>query len=126
MPSGFDVSPMTLSSAPERYRAPLSGRAEVFRVWLPGEDEEDRLTVGYLIRQEPDGLAFLTRVGDADGEAMQGARRLVEDLIREGFASGASVEDTRHVVFHATLCDDFQMTDLDAFYASIREEWATV
>ncbi|MCR2811517.1 hypothetical protein NQ166_09530 [Microbacterium sp. zg.Y1090] len=123
MPSGFDVSPMSGSSFPPRYRAPVTGMAEVFRVWLPGEDEDDRRTVGHLIRQEPDGLAFMSGVGSDDGDAMQGNRRLIQELLREGFAAGTSVTEMRDAVYRASLTDDIAWVDLDDFYATIREEW---
>ncbi|QDF14179.1 hypothetical protein SEA_IAMGROOT_5 [Microbacterium phage IAmGroot] len=124
MASGFDVSPMEASYVPPRYRTPVTGLAEVIRLWLPGDGEATR-TVGHLIRQDPDGLTFLSRVGTDDGEDMQGARAYAEDLIREAFASGAPASEARDTVYTSCLTDPPELIELDDFYASIREAWGT-
>ncbi|UYL87610.1 hypothetical protein SEA_VRESIDENCE_5 [Arthrobacter phage VResidence] len=111
--------PFELVYTPKRYPAPdWEAIGTVARIWVPDDE-----TVGWLVKQDPDRLAFLSDVGpDKLGYTI---RELVREIMRHGAARGTPAAEVWAEIMtrtlHTTPTDEF----LAAFIADVRREWTT-
>lgn len=114
----FRRQPMELVASPPRYPQPdWDGIGQVTRLWVPDDE-----TVGWLIRQNDDRLAWLSASGPDDLGYHN--RRNVGALLREGAPAGTPVGE----VCTEALTNAFSTTPQDlylpALLADIRKAWA--
>jgi hypothetical protein len=111
--------PFELTHSPKRYAAPdWDAIGTVARIWVPDDE-----TVGWLVWQDPDRLAFLSEISpDKLGYVV---RELVRDAMRLGAAQGKPAADVWGAILnqtlHTTPTDEF----LPAILADVRKEWGT-
>lgn len=111
--------PFELSYAPKRYPAPdWEALGTVTRIWVPDDE-----TVGWLVRQDPDRLAFLSDVGpDKLGYVI---RELVRGLMAQGAARGTPAADLWTEILGRTLHTTPTEEFLPAIVADVRKEWGS-
>lgn len=101
-----------------RYPAPdWEAIGTVSRVYVPDDDGRDG-TVGYLVRQGTDRLAFIAWVDPT--HLGYGIRRHVARLLRDGAAAGVSVDATWALALADTLHTPPNDQYLPALLADIR------
>jgi len=109
--------PFDLTYSPKRYAAPdWEEIGTVTKLWVPDDE-----TVGWLVWQDPDRLAFLSVANPEDLGYV--VRELVRDLMISGARSGRPARDVWNDVLlrtlHTTPTEEF----LPAFTADLRNEW---
>lgn len=109
--------PFELAHSPARYPAPdWEAIGTVTRVWVPDDE-----TVGWLVFQDPDRLAFLSEIGpDKLGYTI---RELVRDLLAEGIRQGTPAREVWTEILRRTLHTTPTDELLPAFIADVRREW---
>lgn len=110
--------PFELTYAPARYPAPdWEAIGRVTRIWVPDDE-----TVGWLIFQDPDRLAFLSDVGPEKLGYV--VRELVRDRMAQGVREGIPPADLWDELLartlHTTPTEDF----LPAILADVRTAWS--
>ncbi|QHB36587.1 hypothetical protein SEA_ADOLIN_5 [Arthrobacter phage Adolin] len=110
--------PFKLAYSPKRYPAPdWEAIGKVARIWVPDDE-----TVGWLVRQDPDRLAFLSSVGpDKLGYPI---RELVAAIMRDGAAKGTPADDVWTEILRRTLHTTPTEEFLPAIVADVRQEWS--
>ncbi|QOP65065.1 hypothetical protein PQE12_gp05 [Arthrobacter phage Adumb2043] len=109
--------PFELTYAPARYPAPdWEAIGRVTKIWVPDDE-----TVGWLVFQDPDRLAFLSDVGpDKLGYTI---RELVRERMAYGAKNGIPAPDLWTEILtrtlHTTPTEDF----LPAILADVRSDW---
>lgn len=109
--------PFELGYSPLRYPAPdWEAIGTVTKIWVPDDE-----TVGWLVYQDPDRLAFLSDVGpDKLGYTI---RELVRTRMAEAIADGVPARDLWNEILtrtlHTTPTEDF----LPAILADVRSDW---
>lgn len=116
----FRPQPMDFAAGPARYLAPdWDAIGEVARVWVPDDE-----TVGFLIRQGDDRLAWLSAAGpDTLGYSI---RLLVDGILRAARAEDAAPAEVWAEVLDVTLHTTPQDLYLPAFLADLRHDWPAV
>ncbi|QOP65134.2 hypothetical protein SEA_PHIVES_6 [Arthrobacter phage Phives] len=109
--------PFELTYAPARYPAPdWEAIGRVTKIWVPDDE-----TVGWLVFQDPDRLAFLSSTGP------EKLGYVVRELVRERMAYGAQHgipatdlwDELLTRTLHTTPTEDF----LPAILADVRSDW---
>ncbi|WVX87856.1 hypothetical protein SEA_BERRIE_5 [Arthrobacter phage Berrie] len=110
--------PFELTYSPERYPAPdWEAIGKVARIWVPDDE-----TVGWLVYQDPDRLAFLSSIGP------EKLGYVIRELVRDRMAQGAKAHTPALDVWteilgrtlHTTPTEDF----LPAILADVRTDWS--
>ncbi|WGH21078.1 hypothetical protein SEA_CASSIA_5 [Arthrobacter phage Cassia] len=110
--------PFDLAYSPARYPAPdWEEIGRVTRIWVPDDE-----TVGWLVLQDPDRLAFLSDVGPEKLGYV--VRELVRDRmaagVREGIPAATLWDELLARTLHTTPTEDF----LPAILADVRTAWS--
>ncbi|MGO4251233.1 hypothetical protein AB4Y81_03110 [Paenarthrobacter sp. TAF1] len=109
--------PFILSYSPKRYPAPdWEAIGTVARIWVPDDE-----TVGWLIYQDPDRLAFLSEI---DAEKLGYViRELVRGLMNDGAERGVPARELWDEILSRTLHTTPNDQFLPAIIADVRKEW---
>jgi hypothetical protein len=108
---------MDFAAGADRYPAPdWKTRGTVARVWVPDDE-----TVGWLIFQEPDRLAWLSAA--APETLGYTIREIVEEILRDRRVEDAPAVDAWEEILSATLHETPTPTDLPALLAEVRNTW---
>lgn len=117
----YKEQPFRHIAGPKRYPEPdWDAIATVATVWVP--ENGNPVTVGYLVRQDPDALAWLSHWGP-DDYAYE-LRKLVEGIVRAGAASGTPPAEVWADVMARTMHKTPKDLYLPAFLADVRSEWS--
>jgi hypothetical protein len=105
--------PFELTYSPERYPAPdWEAIGKVARIWVPDDE-----TVGWLVFQDPDRLAFLSDVGP------EKLGYVIRDRMTQGAKAHTPALDVWNEILtrtlHTTPTEDF----LPAILADVRRDW---
>lgn len=113
----FREQPLDFVAGPARYPAPdWEEIGTVARVWVP-----DNLTVGWIVLQGEDRLAWLSAIGpDKLGYVI---RERVQELMDDGAADGVPALQTWTEILRVTLHTTPTQEFLPALLADVRKEW---
>lgn len=109
--------PFDLAYSPKRYPAPdWDAIGTATRIWVPDDE-----TVGWLVWQDPDKLAFLS-VANPDDLGYT-VREIVRDLMIAGVRDGRPARDVWNEALTRTLHTTPTEEFLPALTADLRNEW---
>lgn len=114
----YRFGPMEEGLVPARWPAPdYAAEAEVAVAWIPG------FTVGHLVIQDESKLAWLSVIGYATSPAGQGARIIVQNILRQALADGKTARETYDEAREAIMFHAPELVKLPELMTELQKEW---